>query len=340
MPDSAPPPPAPSGDGSPTTPTARRIAVIVNPTKFDDLEVVHGSIAEMCHDEGWAEPLFLETTADDPGVGQAQQALDAGVDIVCPLGGDGTVRAVATSLVGTDTPLGLLPGGTGNLLARNLELPVDKVENALRIVLTGTDRRIDVGLVRLFPDSPSPDALKGDAGDRSDPRRDDEEIFLVMVGIGIDAEVMADTSEKVKGIIGWPAYVFAGVGKLFRKGFRVRVSGGSDRPQVQHARSVLIGNCGKLQGNLEVLPAAELDDGRLDGVIMSPGGPTGWVALAADLASRHRRGHRRLFPLQGTSLTVVTDEKVETQVDGDPKGEQYGLTTRILPGALLVRVPA
>lgn len=335
MPDTPSPPPSESGDSG----HRRRIAVIVNPTKFSDLEKITGDLAEVCAEEGWAEPLVLETTAEDPGVGQAKEALEAGVDIVCPLGGDGTVRAVATSLVGTDTPIGLLPGGTGNLLARNLELPVDSIVDALRIVLTGTDRRIDVGLVRLLPDSPSQDALLGDEDDDS-PRHEDEEVFLIMAGIGVDAEVMAETSEKVKGVIGWPAYVIAGLGKVWRRGFRVRVSGGTSQPRVQHAKTVLIGNCGKLQGNLEVLPNAQVDDGRLDGVIMSPTGPAGWLAIAADLGSRHRRGHKRLVPLAGSSISVVTQEEIQTQVDGDPMGKHYGLATRILPGALIVRVPA
>jgi len=335
MSDTQPPPPSGSGDSSPR----RRIAIIVNPTKFDDLEKLTGELAEVCAEEGWAEPLVLETSAEDPGVGQAAQAVEQGVDIVCPLGGDGTVRAVATSLVGTDTPIGLLPGGTGNLLARNLELPVDSIVGALRIVLTGTNRRIDVGLVRLLPDSPSPDTLLGD-GDDDSPRRDDEEVFLIMAGIGVDAEVMAETSERVKGVIGWPAYAIAGLGKIWRPGFKVRVSGGTSRPLVQHAKTVLIGNCGKLQGNLEVLPDAKIDDGRLDGVIMAPAGPGGWTAVAADLATRHRRGHRRLVPLAGTSIVVVTDEEIETQVDGDPMGKRHGMATRLLPGALLVRVPA
>ncbi len=128
--------------------SSRRIAVVVNPTKFADLALVEGQIGKVCVDHGWAEPLMIETTKDDPGVSQGQRALEAGVDVVCPLGGDGTVRAVATALVGTDTPLGLLPGGTGNVLARNLGLPFNKVESALTVVLTGSNRRIDVGLVR------------------------------------------------------------------------------------------------------------------------------------------------------------------------------------------------
>ncbi|HEU4331742.1 MAG TPA: diacylglycerol kinase family protein, partial [Lapillicoccus sp.] len=255
---------------------SRRIGVVVNPTKFDDLDDVRDRVSKVCADHGWGEPLFIETTEEDPGVGQAQEAIDQGVDIVCPLGGDGTVRAVATALVGSDTPIGLLPGGTGNLLARNLELPIEEIEEALEVVLTGTDRRIDVGLVRLFPDSESAEPLKGDdPPTEDDPRREDEEVFLVMTGIGIDAEVMAKTNEKVKGVLGWPAYVLAGIGRLFTRGFMVKVSSGGGDPQVQHARSVIVGNCGSLQGNVELMPDAKLDDGILDGVILAPKGAFG-----------------------------------------------------------------
>jgi len=331
-----------STDPAPNQPL-RRIAVIVNPTKFDDLRAVRDGIAKGCADAGWAEPMWIETTEADPGVGQARQAVEAGVDIVCPLGGDGTVRSVATSLVSTDMPLGLLPGGTGNLLARNLGLPVDRIADALTVVLTGRNRRIDVGLVKMVPHSMSADAVKGDdPASQDDPRREDEEVFLVMAGIGVDAEVMAKTNEKVKGVLGWPAYVLSGVGRLWSRGFRIRLDarGGEPRkqPRVRHARSVLVGNCGTLQGDFQLMPDAEVDDGLLDAVVMSPKGFFGWAAVAADLASRHRRGHRQIIRLTLTSLSVETGRAVEAQIDGDPMGEQYGLATRILPAALLVRV--
>lgn len=319
----------------------RRIAVVVNPVKFPDVALVEEQIGKVCVDHGWSEPLMIETTRDDPGVSQGHQALEAGVDVVCSLGGDGTVRGVATALVGTDTPLGLLPGGTGNLLARNLGLPLDKLESALQVVLTGSTRRIDVGLVRFAPDSSSEEALKGDAPATSDdPRRDDEEVFLVMAGIGVDAQVMAATSDRVKGVIGWPAYVIAGLARLWDHGFRVSVRTDGDRDARQrHARTLIVGNCGSLQGNLELMPDASLEDGRLDAVILSPHGFFGWAAVAADLGSRHTRGHRAITRMTATQISAVTGQPVEAQVDGDAMGLQQVMSTRVLPQALSVCIP-
>lgn len=74
--------------------------------------------------------------------------------------------------------------------------------------------------------------------------------------------------------------------------------------------------------------------------MMAPEGPFGWVALAGDLAGRHRRGHPRLFCSTGHTFMIVCHDAVETQLDGDPKGAQFGLTTRALAGGLVVRVPA
>jgi diacylglycerol kinase (ATP) len=92
---------------------------------------------------GWVDTLWLETSADDPGRAMTQQAVAENVDLVIGAGGDGTVRIVADGLAHTGTPMGLIPAGTANLLARNLELPLQEGP-AIEVALGGHTRTIDL----------------------------------------------------------------------------------------------------------------------------------------------------------------------------------------------------
>ena len=303
--------------------TTRRAAVIVNPTKFTDLDAVRAQVTAGCTGAGWDEPLWIETTAEDPGEGQARQALSQGVDLVCPLGGDGTVRSVAQALVHTSTPIGLLPGGTGNLLARNLELPVDDLDAALAVALSGTDRPIDVGQVRF-------DLTGEDDGT--------EQVFLVMAGFGFDAAMMADAPEKLKSKVGWLAYAVSGVKNLSGPRVKVRIKADDAPSYTRRVQTVLVGNCGKLTGGLVLLPEAVLDDGWLDTVTLSPTGVVGWATVAARLV--RKAGHSNIDHLRCRTLRVASERPQEGQLDGDTVGQVRGMRARVDPGALLVRVPA
>ncbi len=298
--------------------------MIVNPTKFDDVAAVRRQVTKGCLDAGWAEPLWLETTAQDTGAGQARQALDAKVDLVCALGGDGTVRAVAQAMVHTGTPVGLLPGGTGNLLARNLGLPVTNLERALRIALTGADHAVDVGQVRFEASGAEPDAP--------------EQVFLVMAGLGFDAAMMAGAPERLKAKVGWLAYAVSGLKNLTDPRVRVRI-GADDAPSyTRRVQTVLVGNCGKLTGGIVLLPKARVDDGWLDAVVMSPKGVVTWAAVAIRLLTR--RGHPRVERLRCRRIRVAAERAQEGQLDGDTVGQVRGMRVRVDAGALLVRLPA
>jgi diacylglycerol kinase (ATP) len=223
-------------------------------------------------------------------------------------------------LAGGDVPLGLLPAGTGNLLARALGLAVDSLEDAVDVALTGRTRRIDVGGLRV---------------DGSD----EEQVFLVMAGMGLDAETMDRADERLKGVIGWPAYLISGARAAVGGGFTARVQPREGTSMRRAVKAVVIGNSGRLQGGLELMPEASLDDGLLDVAVVAPRGLVGWVRTLLTVITSGP-GHSHLERLQMTAVRVSTGHPTATQLDGDPIGEHRRLECRVRPGALLVRVGA
>lgn len=311
--------------------TLRRAGIVVNPTKFSDLPMIRERVTSTCHANGWGDPVFYETTLDDPGTGQAMQAVADGASVVCSLGGDGTVRAVAKALIGTETPLGILPAGTGNLLARNLDLPVDALDAAVAVALTGRNRRIDTGEVII--------GAMDEHGAAADGGQLTTEHFLVMGGMGLDALIMGDTNEALKQKVGWPAYMLSGFKHLVSPEFRAQVRLDSEPEFRRRARAVVIGNCGRLLGGLVLMPDARVDDQLLDVVIASPKGFVGWAPVIARVLTRQRKGHSTLDHKVCREIRVRVDRPLPVQVDGDVVGESTEINATVRPASLTVRVP-
>ncbi|WP_237565377.1 diacylglycerol/lipid kinase family protein [Ornithinimicrobium cavernae] len=329
-----------------------RAAVVVNPTKFDgnNTDKPRAEIEEVCRTHGWADPLWLETTEDDPGYGQTKQALAEGVDLVCALGGDGTVRIVGSALVGSGVPMGLLSGGTGNLLARNLSLPVTSLSQGMTVALTGESSPIDTGSLRLrrplhADEEDTPPPVDADDLDEVPPvpgrgeGEVEDHVFLVMAGLGFDAEVMANAPEKLKKQMGWAAYLVSGVQRLRGPQFKVEVQADDDTRMHRRVRSVMVGNVGKLTGGLNLVPQARADDGILDLVLLSPEGLVGWGAVVTRLVTRSSRGHQRVDYFTAKTVEVVAGSPVEIQLDGDTLGRATAMSVTVNPGSLLVRLP-
>lgn len=342
-----------TGDRATEPVPLKRCAVVVNPTKFDNVGKVRRRVEEVCRRHGWDAPLWLETTAEDPGLGQARRAVEEGVDVVCSLGGDGTVRTVASALIGTDTPLGLLPGGTGNLLARNLDLPIDSLEQALNAALSGRDTVIDTCTLTLLrpttgelverlrdEDDPSENVDLEDAvDDRRSGEATEEHRFLVMAGLGFDAEVMAGAPEKLKARMGWAAYLVSGVRHLKGPQFVIDVETDEGLQLRRRVRSVVVGNVGKLTGGMMLLPDAKHDDGVMDMVLLSPEGVVGWAATAVQVLTRQRKGHQRVDHHTCRQVSVRSDKPVEIQLDGDTLGNASAMEITVNPASLRVRLP-
>lgn len=304
------------------TQAAPQAAVVVHSKKVDARDDRRRQIDVLCGRLGWRPPVWLETTAEDPGRGQTKDAVAGGASVVIAFGGDGTTRAVAESLAGTGVPMGLLPAGTGNLLARNLGIPPARLESSLHIALTGQNRTIDVGHVELN------DTLAG---------RPRQETFLVMCGLGFDAEVMATTAPELKKKIGWVAYVVAGLSRL--RGRRTPVTMRiDDGPVQQHRiRAVMVGNVGMLQAGIQLMPGALPDDGWLDVMVVSPRGMTGWLPVLGAVLTR--RNHATVEHFRCRSIEIQAEKPMFAQLDGDPTGKAQRLKATVDPLSVIVRVP-
>ena len=267
------------------------------------------------------------------------EALEAGVDVVCPLGGDGTIRAVAVALAGTRTPMGLLPRGTGNLLARNLDIPVaGDLTEALRVACSGRNKAIDVAWLEL---DPAEEAATDDSGQAEEPVEGppvDRHPFLVMAGMGFDAAIMGNTSEELKARVGWTAYFVTGFRSIFIKRFRVRWTIDGQAQEPVRARTILFGNCGTLTGGIQLIPSARLDDGLVDGIVVAPKTLVGWGSIAVRVLGRSDKAGQELIRTSGAEYTAVVDEPHPVQVDGDVIGEASRLRVTVDRQALVVRV--
>jgi diacylglycerol kinase family enzyme len=291
---------------------AVRSAVVVNPTKVDDIHGFRAIVDRALTAAGWPAPQWHETTPEEPGRTQTAAAVKAGAEIVFVAGGDGTILSAVSALVGTDTAMAVLPAGTGNLLAANLGLSTD-VTAGLNVALEGGLRRLDVGEV-------------------------DGRHFTVMAGMGFDARMLDATSDTAKARIGWPAYVLGALRHVRdrRMNVTVRIDGG--KPIRRKAQTVLVANVGRLQGGVRLLTDARPDDGLLDVAILTPRTPRHWLGLGwAVLRRKERVPSMEVF--RGTHVEVASDRLQPRQLDGDLIDAGQLLNARVLNRSLWLCVP-
>jgi len=337
-----------------------RVGIVWNPSKIDEeelrnaldeaLEEVFGADdldgeaeardeADGTDDESdddRPEVRWFETSEDDPGQGAASDALEYECELVIAAGGDGTVRAVAERLGRSGSPaaeLGIVPLGTGNLLARNLGIPLGDPVTALVRALGDGAEPIDLGMVR-FEDADGNERRIG---------------FVVMVGFGIDAQMIAETDDDLKEKAGWLAYVES-LGRAISASdvveFSLALDGGSARTEQAH--TLLVANCGTLQGGITLLPDASPDDGELDLLVLRAEDTGSWLDTMRNLVwdnglKRLATGGGAAESSRSTSFLRARTARVELpeprhfEVDGDGVGEVSWFEAQILPAALLVR---
>lgn len=319
--------------------TTKQVGLVYNPIKVD-VQKLRASVARLSEEAGWGEPLFFETTPEDLGQGVTAEALAAGAAAILVAGGDGTVRAVARAVVNTGVPLTIVPSGTGNLLARNIHLPLDNPETMIRATFEGKQQPIDFGITTLS---------------RADGTNE-EHGFVVMAGIGLDAAMIANTSSQLKKTFGWVAYVDGAARSLpTAKPFRVMYQLDDRKLQATKVQSVLFANCGSLPAGIELIPEASIVDGLLDVALIQPRGPFGWLAVwrkvwwENSVLRRTDAGRRVLEKqprnasirfLSGETFEAATTPAQPVQLDGDEFGDAVRMHCRLEAGGLLISVPA
>jgi diacylglycerol kinase (ATP) len=304
--------PYPGAGSEPQSVDCGRVAIIFNPASGTvSAETRRARLERLAAAAG----LTCELGETDPerGAGpRARQAVADGMERVLVSGGDGTVAEAADALAGTGVALGVLPGGTGNLLALNFGIPVG-TEAAMRLALAGEPRPVDVG-------------------------RANGRAFLVMAGIGVDALVIQAADRRLKRRLGVLAYLMAAGRYLGRNSVRYRITIDGRRIR-RRAQTVMIANVGRITAGLELVPGADPADGLLEVMIVRARSltETVWAAIRSLLTRRRSDSLIEIYPARQVLIETARPQPV--QLDGNEAGTTNRLEARVEPGALRLIFP-
>jgi diacylglycerol kinase (ATP) len=270
-------------------------------------------LRQLLASEGVTDPLWYEVAKSRQAPKFARRAAAKSVDVLFVWGGDGTVQRCVEAVAGTGTAVAILPAGTANLLAENLNVPHDLAE-AVRVGLHGDRRRLDTGSVN---------------GER----------FTVMAGAGFDARMIADADRGAKQRLGRVAYVVAGIRNLSARRVRATITVDGKRFFTGKVSCVLAANVGKILGGVEAFPQARPDDGRLELGVVTARDPVQWARTFGRLALGHPERSPFAKVTQGTKFKIRFDQKVRFELDGGARPARRKLRVKVHPGSVTVCVP-
>jgi YegS/Rv2252/BmrU family lipid kinase len=263
--------------------------------------------------QGVEDPLWREVPKSKAAPAEVRDAIDSGAELIFVWGGDGMVQRCIDVIAGTDMALAIVPAGTANLLATNLDIPQD-IEQAVAIGLRGERRKLDVG-------------------------RFNGERFGVMAGAGFDASMIQQADGGLKDRFGRVAYVWAGSKSLRAKPFKAKIAIDGTSWYSGNASCILVGNVGRLFGGIEVFENARPDDGRLEIGVVNADGITDWVRTLARTALGHADRSPLVRATSAKKIEVKLDRKVLYEVDGGDRVKVKSFKIKVEPTAVIVCVP-
>jgi YegS/Rv2252/BmrU family lipid kinase len=263
--------------------------------------------------QGVEDPFWREVPKSKAAPREVKRALEDGVELMFVWGGDGIVQRCIDVIAGTDVALAIVPAGTANLLATNLEIP-QNIERAVAIGLRGDRRKLDVG-------------------------RFNGERFGVMAGAGFDASMIRQADGGLKDRFGRVAYVWAGSKSLRAKPFKAKIAVDGASWYSGSASCILVGNVGRLFGGIEVFEDARPDDGRLEIGVVNADGVTDWVRTLARTALGHPEKSPLVRATSAKKIDVKLDRKVLYEVDGGDRVKVKTFKIKVEAKAVTVCVP-
>ncbi|GAA4055746.1 hypothetical protein GCM10022248_24000 [Nonomuraea soli] len=259
------------------------------------------------------ELLWYEVPKSRKAPKQAKKALKEGAELIFVWGGDGTVQRCVDALAGSKAVVAIVPAGTANLLAQNLEIPRD-IEEAVRIGFEGKRRKLDLGRIN-------------------------GEHFAVMAGVGFDAEMIADADRGLKERLGKLAYIWTGL----------RHAGGSTTPtQVKidgtdwfdgEASCVLLGNVGTITGGIEAFDDAKPDDGWLEVGVATARSKLEWGRLLGQMATGRSDESPFVRITRARKVTVKLATPRTYELDGGARATAAKLKADIRSQAITLCTP-
>ena len=270
-------------------------------------------LRERLGDEGISDPIWSEVPKSRYAPKRVEAALEDGAELVLAWGGDGIVQRCIDVLAGTGVPLGVLPAGTANLFASNLDIPPD-LEKALEIGLHGDDRELDVGRVN---------------GER----------FGVMAGAGLDARMIQAADGGLKDRFGRAAYVWTAAKELRSEPFKARIEVNGDLWYKDSASCILVGNVGSLFAGVDVFENAQPDDGLLELGVSNAEGLGDWARTMAKTVIGAAEKSPFVQATKAKKIVVELSRKVPYELDGGERGAAKRIKAKVEPAALRVRVP-
>jgi YegS/Rv2252/BmrU family lipid kinase len=271
------------------------------------------ALRQLLADKGFPDPIWYQVPKSRKAPAIVAKALDHGADLVFLWGGDGTVQRCLDVVAGSGVPIAILPAGTANLLATNLEIPAD-LSAAVEVGLHGARRAIDVGVVN---------------GER----------FGVMAGAGFDARMMREADGGLKDRFGQLAYVWTGVRATRMTSRKVRIKVDGTSWFKGRASCILLGNMGTLTGGLTAFPEAKPDDGTLEVGVVTAEGAVQWARVLGRLATGQPDRSPLVHMTEGRQVDIKFDCPTAYEVDGGTRPARRRLRVRVDPLALIVCVP-